>query len=95
MDLEDDEREEMLRMTPQQMSQVASVVNRYPNVDVQYEIEDSDDITTNSRVIVRITLEREDEEEEEEEPVRRDVGPVTAPFYPKVCKWDTSYESSS
>ena len=44
LELEDDERNEMLRLDDSQMADVARYANRYPNIELQYEIADSDNL---------------------------------------------------
>ncbi|KAJ2079560.1 Pre-mRNA splicing [Coemansia sp. RSA 988] len=79
MDMEDDARLKLLHGLPSvQISEVAAFVNRYPNIEVSYEIQDSDEITAGSSVIVELSLDREwDDDEAEMVP-----GPVIAPFFP-------------
>lgn len=45
MEMEDDERNSLLEMTEGQMADVARFCNRYPNIELQYEIEDKDSLT--------------------------------------------------
>ena len=45
MEMEDDERNSLLQMTDAQMADVARFCNRYPNIELQYEVEDKDSIT--------------------------------------------------
>jgi pre-mRNA-splicing helicase BRR2 len=75
MELEDDVRSKLLQLTDAQMADVARFCNRYPNIDMKYQVEDEDSIRSGSSVIVTVQLEREDEV----------TGPVIAPFYPQVC----------
>eukprot|EP00118_Oscarella_pearsei_P003355 m.13994 g.13994 ORF g.13994 m.13994 type:complete len:2136 (+) comp25397_c0_seq1:78-6485(+) len=74
MDLEDENRHDLLHLTDTQMQDVARFCNRYPNIDIKYEVLDADSLTSGSPVVVSVELERED-----------DVppGPVIAPFYPQ------------
>jgi pre-mRNA-splicing helicase BRR2 len=75
MELEDEDRNKVLHgLTPAQMSDVARFCNRYPNIELNYEVENKDKIKTGSSVYVAVQLEREDEV----------TGPVIAPFYPHV-----------
>jgi len=76
MELEEDQRNELLQMSEKQRQDVAVVCNRYPNIDVNYEIEDEDKIKSGKSISVNVQLEREMEEDEE-------LGPVHAPFFPK------------
>ena len=74
-DLEDDVRNEVLAVNEAQMQDIARFCNRYPNIDVNYEVESPDDITSGSTVTVNVTLKRDDDDEMQS-------GPVMAPFYP-------------
>jgi len=77
MDMEDDERDKLLQMSPAQLGDVARVANAYPNVDVSHEIEDADEIASGETVTVHVQLARETDEEEA--PVPR----AHAPRFPK------------
>ncbi|KAK6185571.1 hypothetical protein SNE40_007775 [Patella caerulea] len=73
MEMEDDERNALLQLSESQMADVARFSNRYPNIELTYEIQDKDQIRSGSGVNVSVTLEREDEV----------TGPVIAPFFPQ------------
>lgn len=73
MELEDDDRSKLLQLTDAQMADVARFCNRYPNIEMSYEVQDKDRIHSGSSVNVVVQLEREDEV----------TGPVIAPFYPQ------------
>ena len=84
IDCEDDVRDKVLQLNPQQMADVARYCNRYPSVDVSFEVEDADDVHAGSPVLITVLLERDDEdEEEEEEEEDTAIGPVIAPFFPQ------------
>ena len=74
MDLDDDERNELLQLDEAKMADVARFCNRYPNIELSYEVIDKDHIESGSNVNVVVQLEREDEL----------VGPVIAPFFPQA-----------
>ena len=75
MELEDEDRIKILAdLNPSQLSDVARFCNRYPNIELQYEVENKDRIKSGSNVNVTVQLEREDEV----------TGPVIAPYYPQV-----------
>lgn len=74
MELEDDERIKLLQLNDQQMADVARFCNRYPNIEMNFEVLDKDKIHSGSSVNVVVQLEREDEV----------TGPVIAPFFPQV-----------
>ena len=74
MEMEDEEREELLNLSDQQMADVARFSNRYPNIELNYEVQDKDHVSSGNPVNVTVQLEREDEIS----------GPVIAPFFPQV-----------
>lgn len=75
MELEDVDRTRLLQLTDVQMADVARFCNRYPNIEMNFEVVDKDRINSGSTVNVVVQLEREDEV----------VGPVVAPLFPQVC----------
>lgn len=48
------------------MGDVANFCNAFPNVEMAYEVQDSDEITAGDAVTLLVTLEREGEEDEDE-----------------------------
>lgn len=74
MELEDEDRSKLLQLSDSQMADVAKFCNRYPNIELTYEVLDKDQIHSGSSVHVAVQLEREDEVS----------GPVIAPFFPQV-----------
>ncbi|KAI9137398.1 SNRNP200 protein [Paraphysoderma sedebokerense] len=75
MELEDSDRSSLLSgFSPPQLSKIAQYVNRYPSIDLNYEIVDADEITTTSSVTLHIALERDTDSDE--------VEPVIAPYFP-------------
>lgn len=74
MELEDDDRSRLLQLSDSQMADVARFCNRYPNIEMSFEVADEDRIHSGQTVNVAVQLEREDEV----------TGPVIAPFYPQV-----------
>ena len=76
MDMEDEARNLLLDLTPNQMQDVAKFCNRYPNIDLTFDVVNKDDIHSGGSVVVNVKLAREDEES---------VSPhVIAPFFPQV-----------
>ncbi|XP_002030655.2 putative U5 small nuclear ribonucleoprotein 200 kDa helicase [Drosophila sechellia] len=73
MELEDEDRTRLLQLSDLQMADVARFCNRYPNIELNYEVVDKDRINSGSTVNVVVQLEREDEV----------TGPVIAPFFPQ------------
>lgn len=75
MDMEDADRNALLQLSDAKMAQVAAVCNKYPNVALEYEIADKDEIGAGDQVEMTVKIERENE---------GDIGgPVHAPNYPK------------
>ncbi|XP_046658562.1 putative U5 small nuclear ribonucleoprotein 200 kDa helicase [Homalodisca vitripennis] len=73
MELEDQDRIKLLQLSEAQMTDVARFCNRYPNIELSYEVQNKDRISSGSSVNVVVSLEREDEV----------TGPVIAPFFPQ------------
>lgn len=53
------------QVTPHQMADIARFCNAYPNVEVNYAIEDEDEVSAGDAVTLVATLQREEDEEEE------------------------------
>lgn len=66
MGLEDDERDRLLDMPQSKMADVANFCNAFPNVEMAFEVQESDDITAGDPVSLVVTLERDGEEDEDE-----------------------------
>lgn len=67
-----------LGLNNQQLAQAANFTNnKYPNIDLEFEVEDKDDITSNSPSFLKIKLQRMVDEDEEVDTT------VHAPFYPQ------------
>ncbi|TPX60239.1 hypothetical protein PhCBS80983_g01906 [Powellomyces hirtus] len=77
MEMEDEARNKALQLDAKRMGDVARFVNRYPNIDVAFKVQDKV-VKQGESVTVKVTLERETDEEEDD----GSVGPVIAPFYP-------------
>jgi pre-mRNA-splicing helicase BRR2 len=75
VDMEDDKRAELLQISDGQMEELAAACNRYPNIEVSYEIANEDEVEAGDSVEMVVQLEREMEDGE--------LGPVVAPRYPK------------
>jgi len=76
MEMEDEQRTELLQMRPNQLAAVAGFVNKYPNIDVNFEVEDPESIVAKAPAFLKVELERDVDEEEEVDTS------VHAPFYP-------------
>ncbi|KHN26799.1 U5 small nuclear ribonucleoprotein 200 kDa helicase [Glycine soja] len=77
LEMEDEERQKLLGMSDLQLLDIARFCNRFPNIDLSYEVLDSDNVRAGEVVTVLVTLERDFEG-------RTEVGPVDAPRYPKA-----------
>jgi pre-mRNA-splicing helicase BRR2 len=84
--LDDDIRDDLLRLPDEKMADVAVFCNNYPNVEVTYKVEDEDDITAGDPVQIAVKLEREIDEEEIDEEERGNLGNVSAPLFPQEKK---------
>ncbi|KAF8631115.1 hypothetical protein AX17_005160 [Amanita inopinata Kibby_2008] len=83
MEMEDDQRNNLLQMTPAQMRDIATFVNSYPTLDVTHELVKGE-YTAGAPIILQVALSRDVDEEEED-----DGQTVIAPFYPhkKMANW--------
>merc|ERR1711973_838836 len=72
MELEDEDRNKLLNMTDMQMADVARFCNRYPNIELTYDVLEKESLASGQTVNIEVKLEREDEV----------TGPVIAPFFP-------------
>lgn len=80
-ELEDEQRNDLLRLDTRQMRDVAAFVNAYPSIEVTYTLDDppADETgyTASSPLTLRVTLDRDaDGDDDESDPS------VVAPFYP-------------
>ncbi|XP_075988982.1 U5 small nuclear ribonucleoprotein l(3)72Ab [Anticarsia gemmatalis] len=73
MELEDNARAKLLQLSPTEMADVARFCNRYPNVELTYEVKNERRLRVGKPIVVEVSLEREDDI----------VGPVIAPFFPQ------------
>jgi pre-mRNA-splicing helicase BRR2 len=83
LSLDDDVRNDLLRLPDDKMSDVAVFCNSYPNIEVNFEVEDPEDLTTGDAVKIVVKLEREVDDEDLEDGDINDLGVVSAPLYPK------------
>mmetsp|Transcript_13763 Transcript_13763/g.20677 ORF Transcript_13763/g.20677 Transcript_13763/m.20677 type:complete len:1176 (+) Transcript_13763:3-3530(+) len=86
LSLEDDVRNDILRLPDDKMADVAVFCNSYPNVDVTFSIVDPEDLTAGDPVEIQVKLERDIDEEDMEEEEVGQLGTVSAPLYPKEKK---------
>ena len=82
LSLEDDVRNDLLRLKDDKMADVAVFCNNYPNIEVSYDVQDEDDVTTGDPVQIVVELERDIDEEDMTEEELADLGTVSAPLYP-------------
>jgi pre-mRNA-splicing helicase BRR2 len=80
MSLEDDRRDELLQLPENKMAAVAQFCNQYPNIELQCDVQDADNLQAGKTVNVLIQLERE-EDEDEAPPAQYTAH---APRYPKT-----------
>jgi pre-mRNA-splicing helicase BRR2 len=76
-----------LGLTQTQLAQAANFTNsKYPNIDLEFEVEDPDDITAGAPAYLKVKIEREVDDEDEAAEVDTTVH---APFYPakKMENW--------
>lgn len=73
MALEDDERDDVLRLQDDKLNAVANFVNSYPNIELSYELDQSQKFVTNETIGIRVIIERDEEV---------DDFSVAAAFYP-------------
>jgi pre-mRNA-splicing helicase BRR2 len=69
-----------LGLDKKQLMQAAAFANKYPNLDLEFEVEDPDEITAGAAAYLKIKIARDAEDEDDE-----DAAPdttVDAPFYP-------------
>jgi pre-mRNA-splicing helicase BRR2 len=75
MELEPAKRQKLLHgLDKRQLQEVAIYCNRYPNVDVEFNVLDESDLTTAAPISVLVELERDTDD---------DPGAVMAPLFPK------------
>ena len=82
LNLDDDVRNDLLRLPESKMADVAVFCNNYPNIDVSYKIEDADDITAGNAVSISINLEREIDDEEVDGEAPPSLGMVSSAHFP-------------
>ncbi|KAG2296108.1 hypothetical protein Bca52824_042777 [Brassica carinata] len=79
VEMEDGRRQELLQMSNAQLLDIARFCNRYPNIDLAYEVVDSKEVTPGKEITLQLMLQRDMEMEG-----RTQVGSVEAPRYPKT-----------
>ncbi|KAJ4825150.1 DExH-box ATP-dependent RNA helicase DExH12 [Turnera subulata] len=77
VEMEDDCRRELLQMSDSQLLDIAIFCNRFPNIDLSYEVMDSGNVRAGADITLLVTLERDLQG-------RTEVGPVNAARYPNA-----------
>eukprot|EP00980_Cylindrotheca_fusiformis_P003134 scaffold721_cov131-Cylindrotheca_fusiformis.AAC.24 len=96
--IDDDVRNDLLRLPDSKMADVAVFCNNYPNIEVSFEVQDPENVTTGDPVQIVVELEREIDEEDMEEEDVANLGTVSAPLYPaekKEAWWVVVGDTSS
>ncbi|CAM8919119.1 unnamed protein product [Rhodiola kirilowii] len=75
-EMEDDERRDLLQMSDSQLLDIVRFCNRFPNIDVTYEVLNAGNVRAGEDITLQVNLERDMEG-------RTEIGPVDAPRYPK------------
>jgi len=81
IDMDDTERAKLLGLPPAKMAEVASACNSYPDVELKYNVQNSDKLRANGKVVVSVSLERDPDEEDSKQ---TGVPRVSAPRYPQL-----------
>ncbi|GAV65809.1 DEAD domain-containing protein/Helicase_C domain-containing protein/Sec63 domain-containing protein [Cephalotus follicularis] len=76
VEMEDDERRELLQMSDAQLLDIARFCNRFPNIDMSYDVIEGENVGAGEDITLQVTLERD--------LGRTEVGSVDAPRYPKT-----------
>ena len=84
--IEDDVRNDLLRLPDEKMADVAVFCNNYPNIEVSFEVQNPDDVTNGDPVQIVVELEREVDEEDMTEEDIANLGTVSAPLFPEEKK---------
>jgi len=80
--LDDDVRNDLLRLPDEKMADVAVFCNNYPSIEISFDVLDADDVTAGDPVQIKVELEREVDEEELNEDELADLGKVSCPLFP-------------
>lgn len=64
MSLEDDERDDVLQLPMEKLNDVANFVNKYPNIDILYELDVEEQVRAGETKEITITIERDEEMED-------------------------------
>jgi len=87
LEMEDDVREKTLQVNEDQMAEIADFCNAYPDVELEFEVQDKEELKAGGLVSVVVKVERaEDEDDEDEDDDEEPRGTVYAKYYPKPKK---------
>ncbi|KAJ1371622.1 hypothetical protein KIN20_033608 [Parelaphostrongylus tenuis] len=78
LELDDDDRRDILRMEDVHLADVAKFCNNYPSIEVEHELE-SDTVTVGDTLLVNVAMERENH-------INGLAPPVVAPLFPQKRK---------
>ncbi|CAM8964887.1 unnamed protein product [Rhodiola kirilowii] len=79
VEMEDEERRDLLQMSRSQLLDIVRFCNRFPNIDMTYQILEAENIHAGDDITLQVLLERDMEGSTE-------LGPVDATRYPKPKK---------
>jgi len=82
IDMEDDDRNQLLDLSSAKMQDIAMACNAYPDIDVKYEVLEKDDLHAGGQVTITVELERDPDDEDAAKMVG--VPKVNAPLYPQL-----------
>jgi pre-mRNA-splicing helicase BRR2 len=80
MELEDEDRDALLKFTPSQLVAVAQVCNAYPDIDVSYHVHSADDLHAGAKATLEVRLLRDPDDDDA--PAAAGVPLVTSTRYP-------------
>jgi len=86
LEMEDETRDEILKISPEQMSDVAQFCNSYPNIELNFDTDIDGDVAAGDVVTVVVEVQREVDEDEED---AGSLGKVASTRYPheKTESW--------
>lgn len=82
--LDDEIRNQLLLLPSEKMADVAIFCNNYPSIEVSFQVQNAEDISSGDVVQIAVTLEREDGDEMDDDISK--IGSVCAPLFPAEKK---------
>lgn len=82
IDMDDDDRAKLLGLSSARMQEVALACNSYPDVELKFNVQQSDKLRAGGKVTIAVSLERDPDEEETQ--AMTGVPKVVAPRYPQM-----------